>query len=397
MLSLFVLLIVLISLRANGTATNEEETKKALLEIQAKINDKVAPFCYHGHSGSKQAFITNRYGEQTGNINALVYPFCLMTNELGNRLGNFFTEVGCSQAAGLHFIAVHPQWDIAGSFHGNNTNNTYRSDSSKLAFLKALPSVIVHPNPLDRFKATYKLHHECKCTRYCWEHGNAPWVNKTDLIGGYIRDAVAAFMGSVDTSMGTVVDSEVDLTNAPPGQILPIVPTVALQYRCGDNLGFSYMYGILPFTAFDNIIPKDAKYIYVLSDHPSRAVNSPYTGRCALILQNLFQYLKERHPQATIVVKRGGDLFLDYARLSQASVTICSASSFCLWPAISNHKNKVYFPLTNVAGGADSIELAPNFGTHFNWIVEPKIISNFKNLRPWTAIIDVLLGKAPMP
>ncbi len=41
-------------------------------------------------------------------------------------------------------------------------------------------------------------------------------------------------------------------------------------YRCGDNIGFSYMYGILPFFAFPDRIPKDAKYIYVLSDHPSR-------------------------------------------------------------------------------------------------------------------------------
>lgn len=263
--------------------------------------------------------------------------------------------------------------------------------------MNALPSIIVNEHPLDKASAINKLHHECKCTRYCWEHGNAPWVNRTAVIGQYIRNAVTAYLENIDTRAGTVVDSEVDYTNAPPGTVLPLVPDVALQYRCGDNIGFSYMYGILPFTAYDNIIPAGVKYIYVLSDHPSRAVHSPYSGRCSLILQKLLEYLQARHPNAIILVKRGGDLFLDYVRLSKANVTICSASSFCLWPAIANNKAQVYFPLTQLAAGADSIELAPNFGSHFHWIEKPGIISNFKNVKPWTAIIDILTGKTPYP
>eukprot|EP01033_Poteriospumella_lacustris_P004533 gene4533-3240_t len=143
-----------------------------------------------------------------------------------------------------------------------------------------------------------------------------------------------------------------------------------MQYRCGDNIGFNYQYGILPFTVIDDRIPTDAKYIYVLSDHPSRAVHSPYTSRCKLILEKLFEYIKEKRPSATVVVKRGGDLFLDFARFAKAKVTICSANSS---------------------------DLAPNFGPHFNWIVSPTIISNMKGLRPWTQIIDVLEGKMAMP
>eukprot|EP01034_Spumella_vulgaris_P023203 gene23203-29399_t len=226
-------------------------------------------------------------------------------------------------------------------------------------------------------------------------HGNAPWVNMTAQIGGYVRNAVSAYVASIDTSLGTTVDSEVDLSNAKPGLILPIVPDVALQYRCGDNIGFSYMYGILPFAAFKPLIPADSKYIYVLSDHPSRAAHSVYSGRCSLILKALMEYLQVLSPNAIIVVKRGGDLFLDYVRLSRAKVTICSASSYCLWPALSNVNGSVHFPLTSLAAGADSIELAPDFGSHFQWIAEPKIISNFKNVRPWTAIIDILRADVP--
>ncbi len=373
---------------------DESQTLAALTKIQANINANSSAYCYHGHSGTKQAFITNKYTSFAGSHNVLVYPFCLVTHELGNKLGNFFSELGCAQAAGMHFMSVHHQWDIAGSFHGNATNATYSSDKHKLAFLNALPSIVVHKNPLDRFSVEKKLHHDCKCTRYCWEHGNAAWVNRTQLIGHYIRKAVSAYLDSVDTSLGTSIDPEVDISNAVPGQLLPIIPQVALQYRCGDNIGFSYMYGILPFTAFDNLIPAGTKTIYVLSDHPSRAVHSPYSGRCATILQTLFTYLSGKHPTATIVVKRGGDIFMDYVRLSRANVTICSASSFCLWPAIANTQAQVYFPLTMIAAGADSIQQAPKtFGPHFHWIEKPGIISNFKNMRPWTAVLDVLTGK----
>ena len=128
------------------------------------------------------------------------------------------------------------------------------------------------------------------------------------------------------------------MTTATPEEIktLPIVPDVALQYRCGDNIQFSYMYGILPFTAYPSRIPTTAKYIYVLSDHPSRALHAAYTSKCQMILQGLFEFLKKERPQATIVVKRGGDLFLDYARLAFAKVTICSASTYCLWPALAS-------------------------------------------------------------
>lgn len=155
------------------------------------------------------------------------------------------------------------------------------------------------------------------------------------------------------------------------------------------------MYGILPFTAFLPRIPQGSKYIYVLSDHPSRATHNPYSGRCQTILNSLFEYLKENFPGSIVVVKRGGDLFLDYARLAFSNVTICSASSYCLWPALA-HQGNVYFPLSSLVAGADSMELAPNLGPHFHWIDEPKIISDFRKFRPWSAVIDVLKGKAPL-
>ena len=70
-----------------------------------------------------------------------MYPFCLTTNELGNRLGNYFTEVGCAHVAGVDFVTVHNQWDVVGTHHGQNLTL-----GEKIHFLKALPAIIVNPN-----------------------------------------------------------------------------------------------------------------------------------------------------------------------------------------------------------------------------------------------------------
>lgn len=386
---------------ASLTKDEIEATRTKLKAAQVAMNENASQFCYGtGHSNTKHNFVSNRWEPFVGNLNVLAYSFCGTTNELGNRLGNFFTELACADASGVNFITVHFDWDLIGSHHVNQTEANKIFENRKHAFLTGLPDVIVHENPVaDRGAAVTQIQHHCKCTRYCWGHINAPWVNRTALIGKYMFEAINAYWKNVGKDEYTVISPDVDVTNAKAGEHLPIVPDVALQYRCGDNIGFSYMYGVLPFTAFDDKIPKDAKYIYVLSDHPTRSAHSPYSGRCQLILQGLFEYLKERHPTSTIVVKRGGDIFLDYVRFAMAKVTICSASSYCFWPSLGAVHNKgiVHFPVTSLIAGADSIDLAPDFGPNFRWIAKPEIISNFNKVRPWTNIVQILQGKMEMP
>jgi hypothetical protein len=363
-----------------------------LSALQQRIQANVSAFCYHGASGTKNAFNAGTYKPYTEHHNILVYPFCLEARELGNRLGNYFHEVTCADDAGMHFIAIHPQWDITGSITGNSSRN--QDQKNRLAFLQALPQVIVNPEPLDHYHSGNRLNKHCRCNRYCWQHSDAPWVNRTNLIGAYLRTAVQAYLTSLG-DVPTELDLEHDLTNAPANTKLPLIPDVAIQYRCGDNLGFNYRYGILPFTAYDRRIPSNAKFIYVLSDHPSRSLHSPNTARCKLIIEKLFEYLKNKFSSSIIVIKRGGDIFLDYARLTLAKTTICSASSYCFWPAVSN-QNTAHFPLTPLIAGADTMALAPSFGSHFHWMNE-SYVSSFKGLRPWTQIIDVLEGRMPIP
>ena len=394
-----VFLISLISLdlgRLINSAPVADSTFEALRKIQTDINANVSNFCYGTkNSRTKQEFLSGTWSKFVGDLNVLVYPFCITTNELGNRLGNYFTEIACAEASGLHFVAVHKAWDLIGSFTGNYSSQRVE-DKQKLAFLNALPDIIVHPNPLPKGEAHNKIKSECKCTRYCWGEASAPWVNRTSSIKNYLRIALKAYNDSIAPNEQTHISPDVDVTNAKPGTFLPIIPDVSIQYRCGDNIAFSYHYGILPFTAFPSRIPPNSKYIYVLSDHPSRAIHSPYSGRCQTILQSLFEYLQKNFPNATIVVKRGGDLFLDQVRLAFSNTTICSASSYCFWPALANQGNS-YFPVSSLIAGADTLELAPSFGPKFHWIDKPGIISNMKHFRPWTAVLDVLTGKQPPP
>lgn len=372
-----------------------------LIEARKQINSNTDPFCYNTHSGSKHAAHKNDYGKYTNDLNAWVYPFCLTTHEVGNRLGNYFTELGCAEVSGFHFLSIHPQWEMKGSINANSTFNESISREVISTFLKNLPSVIVHPDPKPREEALKIADHSCKCSRYCWQHVNAPWVKAIPSIQKAMRHALTAYLDAVrqHAVTHTTINPVDDLTNVPIANrdSLPLIPDAAIQYRCGDNIAFSYMYGILPFSVFDQRIPRNAKYIYVLSDHPSRAMHSPYTIRCQVILKSLMDYLTERYPRAQIVVKRGGDLFLDMARFAFANVTICSASTYCFWPALSNTEGTVHFPITSLIAGADELSLAPNFTTNFHWIAEPKIISNFKPYRPWTAVIDVLTGKVDPP
>ena len=398
MLGSFLLIMALYAIQVHG-----QDTESKLKAAQKRINKEESPYCYTSHTNTMKKYHSGNYdGYGLGGTETLVYPWCLTTRELGNKLGNYFAEVGCAEQSGLNFLAVHKNHEMTNaaftnviSDNGkvvNDSSNTYLSlnKQQKRAFLDALPSVIVHPNPVaNRDKGRANVAKKCQCTRYCWSDVHASWVNSTKSIGKYMRDAVKVYMSTVDTSKGTSVSKDTDMTNAKDGEFLPIIPDVAIQYRCGDNIGFNYMYGLLPFWAFKERIHADAKTIYVMSDHPTRNLQATYSGRCQTILGALFEYLKKSFPHATIVVKRGGDIFLDVARFSLAKVLICSASTYCVWPAFAN-EGVAHFPLTSLIAGADNMKLAPDFGPKFRWIQKPLLISDLRRFRPWDAVIPWL-------
>lgn len=188
-------------------------------------------------------------------------------------------------------------------------------------------------------------------------------------------------------------DESQNYVNHAPQLHLPLVPNVTIQYRCGDNIGFGKTrYGLLPYRVYKQIIHTVQAFdlIYIIADSPTRNAQHVYSNRCTAILEHLVSYLHKSFPSSVIVMKRGGDMFLDYARLAYSDITICSASTFCIWPALANSHGQVHYPLTPLIAKADNNQLAPNFSSRFHWIDQVDMIKEFRQFQPWYKMFDVL-------
>jgi hypothetical protein len=403
--------------------------------------DKTNYSCFgDNYSGTRDDFLNDVWKKYIGDdTTVMAYPMCLRTFQLGNTLGYYLNDLACSDLAGSHFIGISKHFDISG-FDPNNPNKALKAPSGNplhAAFFNGLADLVVHPSPLAPAAAKDIMRKQCHCLQYCWENNEAPWIQRIDYISSHLRHAIDAYINAVKVSaktedLKTSLNNETDLVYVkrsiidlqqneenlvPPTRIndvdLPLIPDVTIQYRCGDNIGFGKTrYGLLPYRAFTSRIPANARKIYIIADSPTRSMYHVYSGRCSLILAHLGKpkhfllvtpaadmslimigkYIHHAYPDAYVVIKRGGDLLLDYARLAYSTVTICSASTYCLWPALAN-QNTVHFPLTPLVARADTNATAPTFQTKtnsFHWITDVLLIKEFKSFRPWTKLIDTL-------
>ena len=387
---LLVLLLLLLYISGNDSSDNDnsDDIYDRLIDYQNKINN-INLTCYSDdYSGCTDQFLAKKWSKIINyDDQVMVYPMCLKLFQLGNTLGYYFNELACADLSGSHFIGVHQRFSLIEShFLATKGENQY-------AFFNSLPTIKAtrEKKSYDQVKETVEDY--CRCKRWCWEDENAPWLRKLDMIRKIVKDSIYAYLKVANISEGTILNEKTDLVHFPKyKRKLPIIPNAIIHYRCGDNVGFGRSkYGLLPFRAFPKRIPPNVRSIYVIADSPSRGHGRhPYNSRCGVILQNLFEYLKNSFPEAIIVIKRGGDQFLDYARLAHANTTICSASTFCLWAAIANEKGNVYFPLTPLVGGAEWESSAPDIFPNFNWITDIEMIKDFNQFKPWTQLLELL-------
>jgi hypothetical protein len=237
----------------------------------------------------------------------------------------------------------------------------------------------------------------CTCVRYCWADKDAPWVSMIPLIRHVITKAIESFAAYVQANNllkdGTSFKNHSDILNLPFSDeliketnssfmmpFLPIIPDISIQYRCSDNIRFGRLgYGLLPFRAFIPLINPNSKFIYVLTEGVERTHSQ---GFCNTIVEELIIFSNQYFSAATILLSRGGDMYVDFMRLAKTNIAICSASTFCFWPILASN-GTTHFPLTNLIVGADpsitNRENAPNFGPTFNWIFEPETIFGFRD------------------
>ena len=352
-------------------------TDSLLTALDAVMKKGVS--CFHPKWVNTVSDLRNRrWVDQLHDIPALVYPFCSDSSSLGNWLGLYLNEASCAMLSGGSLISPSIE-------HGYIPQNTTgRQD----LFFDALPRIVLSAAPLEYAEVIRRMGEVCKCPRYCWDDPAAAMFKNTAWISSIVRKSINSYLTSIDMSMGTQINPLIDFSNGPMNSKLPLVPDVAIQYRCGDNMNYgSIGYGILPFRVFSDKIPKDSKYIFVMSDPPNRAGNNPSASHCAEILKWLFEYLKKEYSNSTVVVKKGGDVYLDFARLSMANTTICSASTFCLFPAIAHNGSAVYFPRTKLIGVPPE---GYSMNDHFHWVNDPPLVADV--FKPWYLIAWTLNG-----
>lgn len=299
-------------------------------------------------------FLVDKWRSLFQNLNIFMSSPCLGSDSLGNDLGTYFENIICAQIAGAHYVAVAKIWEP-------------KLKDQPSPFLDKVPSIILNPQPVNNTSISKRIMKDkCKCPGSCHERPKALWTKGRDIITSILHNSINHHLTSIaDTH--TIVRQD-DLASVPVDSILPLIPDVSIHYRCGDN--FIGHYGFLPFSVVTSHIPSDVKYIYVLAENRSRKTTTrPHLiSHCDAIFNALFRYLSQKFPSSVILIKRGDDLYVDIARLTYAKVTICSVSTFCLWPAMASNGTS-YFPKTRlIVAGDTSIDLG------FNWITSPKII-----------------------
>ncbi|RYH12935.1 hypothetical protein EON65_36900 [archaeon] len=347
---------------------------------------------------------------------------CVSANEMGNHLGYFFNDLACSDLVGAHFVTTYHRLYIISKKDPitDKDINTEKEAHDLYTFLKALPNLVIHPNPTNISYARAMVDKVCPCILYCWEDQRSPWLKRVDMIGKHMKAAIEQYVNETHLEdIGTVV-GELDLisghkrgqqpshlrrrkrmisrmhltpshplykhanltventhTDLHPDAWLPLVPNVTIQYRCGDNLNFhDGKYGVVPFRIYNKkrilteskLKESEVEYIYVLTEHLARAKRGPCSTCCERIIHRLLAYLTYLFPNAVVLVKRGDNVFADYARIAFSKVVFCSASTFCLWPALANNQGTVFLPYTSLIAGAVNATVAPDLGQNRKFI-----------------------------
>ena len=303
---------------------------------------------------------------------------------LGNRLGRYLEAVACCDLLGIHYVNI-----------GVKEENT---------FLEALPSVFVHKVPESNFtKATGAVSKFCRrLIAYPWGVQGA-WSSRVAALRQIVAHAI-------DVSHPHVANHSISWTSfsairtgpnitlfeeeMAPGEIqeedsdlkLPLIPDVALMFRCVDVLTFdtSAAYGFLNFDVYSNLVPVDAKMIYVFSEalhyYHGTTQNSSRAEICINISLSLVEHLAERFPTATVALRRGHAME-HFIVLQKARTVVCTPTSFCYFAVLAG-SNDVYFQESRL------VSWRPFLRDNFNYIVSPRMNNFGKTLTNETSPDD---------
>ena len=125
----------------------------------------------------------------------LVYNPCMSTYNLGNSLGNYFNELACAVATGISLVIgtklwIYPTMPI--EFKGDNASpHIHRPKGGEhehkvsLTFFESLPDGLwkKSSSSVPSWSAMESsVKQLCPCEKYCWSHGQAPWIRHHAII-----------------------------------------------------------------------------------------------------------------------------------------------------------------------------------------------------------------------
>lgn len=186
------------------------------------------------------------------------------TESLGNMLSNYVESMLCANLTGMHVVSL------------TKSPPEHQHDRTLPDFF---PRYVY--NPAHR-RGNPKI--TCQCTNdICHEHPNALIHSHPSMVRDLLRPIIIAhydqwlkepspltrpiipWKSTVNHTSRTVGTDNASIPN------LPLVPEVAVHYRCGDNTVGHY--GFLSFPAMTNRIPPNATTIYVMAEASSRNGN----------------------------------------------------------------------------------------------------------------------------
>lgn len=350
------------STTATTVTTTDTMTTQELLEIR----DRIAHSIRHNHTSNPKMFLGNWFAEEKRGHPVYVMRFELGENQFGNLIGIYLNEFACATQAHSHIVVIPV------GFNKDFKDEPGHGDS----FMKSLSTVYVHPNPADSADKAIELYQrKCLCLLSCWEHSSPSWLKFIPEIRDILGRALSAESFASHINSGTEHFIEGKISELAVGEnvtvmgreirgttgrlveavsasfMLPLIPTVAIQFRCSDN--FQHVMGLTPLVAIfdrlDDLGLADNHTIYIATEHPKRLRSKHLENLCPYLVNFIQTELAQRYPNVLVSIRRG-HILETWRQFNEARFVFCSASTFCIWPAIANRKGVVYYPRTRILG-----------------------------------------------
>ena len=217
--------------------------------LKPDVADTSNPFFQLSTLKAQDLYRERALKQYIGDHPILVIFTFLGTNQFGNLFGALFDLLACADKIGLHAVVI-----------GDHLDNDNRDESEERDnyFHSQVTSVYLHENPVYDFAATSNALRElCWCTSFCWVWPNSPWIHFAAGLRKIFRTAfnISMFPERISSGVDNVIKyrswfdaddvilsqnitiiTKHNTTRPIINGTLPLIPDVAIQYRCGDNI-----------------------------------------------------------------------------------------------------------------------------------------------------------------